>query len=152
MLGSVEMGKRLSSARGSQSEKQKSYVIEVSTINRRESEEMYPFFSFKFRLEKIFLAKFRYRDRTTIVGHILSSINRDPKGKTKTSIMRSANLNFDQVNKYLDMLTLCDFVKARHPMNGEDLVRYRLTGTGLSFLKNFEAWRLVLESYRRRII
>ena len=113
---------------------------------------MYPTFLFNLGFEKTFLARFKYRDRTTIVGHILESLNRDPQGRTKTNIMRAANLNFDQVNKYLDMLMLCDFIKAKHPLNGEELVRYRLTERGLSFLRNFETWQLVLETYRQRMI
>lgn len=113
---------------------------------------MYPTSLFDLGFEKVFLAKFKYRDRTTIVGDILGSINRDPKGKTKTNIMRSANLNFDQVNKYLDMLMLCDFIKARHPLKSQELVRYRLTERGLGFLRNFEVWHLVLETYRQRMV
>ncbi len=112
---------------------------------------MYPTFLSNLGFDKIFLAKFKYRDRTTIVGDILESIKGEPKGKTKTSIMRSANLNFDQVNKYLDMLTLCDFVKAKIPLDGEELVRYRLTGRGLTFLRSFDAWHLALETYRQII-
>ncbi len=96
------------------------------------------------------VSKFKYRDRAGIVRDILETINRDPKGKTKTSIMRGANLNFEQVNKYLDFLVLCDAIKAANPLRSQELARYRLTQKGLKFLRNTEMWNLLMETYQRK--
>ena len=112
---------------------------------------MYPnLFSAAF--QRILLSSFKYRDRATIIGDILDAIYRDPKGKTKTSLMRSTNLNFDQANKYLNSLILCDIVRATDPLRSQEAARYRLTEKGVSLLKNFDLWQLVLESVRRRIV
>jgi len=101
---------------------------------------------------RILLSTFKYRDRATIIGDILDALYRDPRGKTKTSIMRATNLNFDQVNKYLDFLILCDIVKATDPLKRQELARYKLTEKGLNLLKNFDMWQLVLETFRQRIV
>jgi predicted transcriptional regulator len=101
---------------------------------------------------RILLSEFRYRDRATIIGDILDTIYRDTKGKTKTGLMRATNLNFDQVNKYLNFLMICDIVKATDPLRSQELARYRLTEKGVRFLKNFDMWHLVLETARQRII
>ena len=98
---------------------------------------------------KILLSSFKYRDRATIIGDILDTIYRDPKGKTKTSIMRSTNLNFDQANKYLDTLMLCDIVRASDPLRSQEVARYRLTAKGVNLLRNFDLWQMVLETFRR---
>ena len=112
---------------------------------------MYPnLFSVEFG--RIFLSTFKYRDRATIIGDILDTIYRAPKGKTKTSIMRSTNLNFDQANKYLNSLILCDIVKATDPLRSQELARYKLTEKGRSLLKNFDLWQLVLETFRQKIV
>jgi predicted transcriptional regulator len=81
---------------------------------------------------------------------ILETINRDPRGKTKTSIMRGANLNFGQANKYLDFLVLCDAIRAANPLKDQELARYRLTQRGLQFLRNTEMWNLMMNAYRRK--
>ena len=101
---------------------------------------------FSVQFGKILLSKFKYRDRVTIIGNILDTIQREPRGKTKTSIMRDANLNFEQANKYLHMLVLCDMVKATDPLHSQELVRYRLTERGFDLLREFEIWRLLLET------
>ena len=98
---------------------------------------------------RILLSEFRYRDRATIIGDILDTIYRDPRGKTKTSIMRATNLNFDQANKYLDTLMLCDIVRASDPLRSQELARYRLTSKGVNLLRNFDLWQIVLESFRQ---
>jgi len=103
-------------------------------------------------LGTIFLSRFKYRDRATIIGDILGTIYHDPRGKTKTGIMRSSNLNFNQANKYLDFLMLCDMVKATDPLRSQEAARYKLTEKGLHLLKNFDMWHLVLETFRRKII
>jgi predicted transcriptional regulator len=101
---------------------------------------------------RIFLSKFKYRDRATIIGDILDTIYRDPKGKTKTSLMRATNLNFDQANKYLNFLMLCDVVRATDPLRSQEVARYRLTEKGVSLLKNFDMWHLVLQTVSQRIV
>jgi predicted transcriptional regulator len=101
---------------------------------------------------RILLSKFTYRDRATIIGDILDTIYRDTKGKTKTGIMRATNLNFDQANKYLNFLMVCDIVKATDPLRSQELARYRLTETGIRFLKNFDMWHLVLATARQKIV
>lgn len=112
---------------------------------------MYPnLFSVEFG--RILLSKFIYRDRATIIGDILDAIYRDPKGKTKTGIMRGTNLNFDQANKYLSFLMLCDIVKATDPLRSQEIARYKLTEKGVRFLKNFDLWHLVLATARQRIV
>jgi len=112
---------------------------------------MYPnLFSREFG--RILLSNFKYRDRATIIGDILDTIYRDPKGKTKTSIMRSTNLNFDQANKYLSSLILCDIVRATDPLRSQEAARYRLTSKGVNLLKNFDLWQLVLETFRQKIV
>ncbi len=103
-------------------------------------------------LECLFLSRFKYRDRATIIGDILGTIYHEPKGKTKTGIMRSSNLNFNQANKYLDFLMLCDVVKATNPLRSQEAARYKLTEKGLRLLKNFDMWQLVLETFRQKII
>ena len=102
--------------------------------------------------EGIFPSKFKYRDRATIIADILDTIYRDPKGKTKTSIMRASNLNFGQANQYLDHLILCDIVKATDPLRSQEVARYKLTQKGVSFLRNSDTWHLILETFRKRIV
>ena len=101
---------------------------------------------------KTLLSRFKYRDRATIIGDILDTIYRDPKGKTKTGIMRSTNLNFDQANKYLNSLMLCDIVKVTDPLRSQQAARYRLTERGVVLLKNFDLWQLVLQTVRQGMI
>ena len=109
---------------------------------------MYPNLSIR-GFGRILLSSFKYRDRATIIGDILDTIYRDPKGKTKTALMRSTNLNFDQANKYLNSLILCDIVKATDPLRSQEAARYRLTERGVVLLKNFDLWQLVLDTFRQ---
>ncbi len=112
---------------------------------------MYPnLFSREFG--RMLLAKFKYRDRATIIGDILDTIYKDPNGKTKTSIMRSANLNLDQANKYLRFLILCDMVKTIDPLGTQEIGRYKLTGKGVNLLRNFDMWQLILETFRQKVV
>ena len=87
---------------------------------------------------RIFLSKFKYRDRATIVTDILDTIYRDPKGKTKTSIMRGANLNFAQANRYLELLLLRGFIKEIDPIRSQELGRYKPTKKGLQLARILE--------------
>jgi len=92
-----------------------------------------------------FKLSFKYRDRTSIIGDILSSISSDPKGKTKTSIMRGANLNFDQANKYLHLLALKGLIKLEGPLGHQEIARYRLTRKGLTILREATMWRFTFK-------
>lgn len=91
-------------------------------------------------------SRFKYRDRSGIVVDILHTVGFDAKGKTKTTIMRNANLNFDQVNKYLDLLMVHDIIRAEAPpgINGQEKARYRLTGRGFELLRDMETLRVAL--------
>jgi predicted transcriptional regulator len=113
---------------------------------------MYTNLSFRSFFDCVLISKFKYRDRASIIRDILETISRDPKGKTKTSIMRGANLNFEQVNKYLDFLIVCDAIRAADPLKSQELARYRLTRKGLKFLRNSEMWSLVMYAYQRKPI
>jgi len=99
---------------------------------------------------KIFLSGFRYRDRASIIGDILDSINTDPRGRTKTSIMRGANLSLDQVNKYLQHLVLCGFISPADPVESQELARYRLTEKGVRLAREADKWRLSLALHHRK--
>jgi len=94
---------------------------------------------------KILLSGFKYRDRRTIIGDILGTVHREPRGKTKTSIMRGANLNFDQVNKYLQLLILRGLIKVDVPIRSQEIARYRVTEKGLQLTRTLEIGRLILK-------
>jgi len=111
---------------------------------------MYTNLSFSFVFGKILHSRFKYRDRANIIGDILDSINSDPKGKTKTSIMRGANLSLEQTNKYLDLLVVCDVIRAAEPLKSQELARYKLTQKGLRFVRDFETWRYAFEILYRK--
>ena len=113
---------------------------------------MFPNLSLSWVFGRIFHSGFRYRDRTTIIGDILDSVNGDPRGKTKTSIMRSANLSFDQTNKYIDLLMICDVLKAADPLKSQELGRYKLTERGFKLAREFGTWRFLFEAAHRKII
>jgi predicted transcriptional regulator len=97
-------------------------------------------------------SKFKYRDRISIVTDILDAVSDDPQGKTKTGIMRSANLNFDQANKYLHLLILCDLLKAKDPLESYEVARYRLTGKGLEIARHLTALQFALEPLLKKPI
>jgi len=101
-------------------------------------------------LDVVSIFRFKYRDRGVIVRDILETITDDPKGKTKTSIMRGANLNFQQVNKYLDFLVVCDIIRTTSPVRSQELGRYRLTQKGLRFLRSTEMWNMAMYAYQHR--
>ena len=85
------------------------------------------------------LCAFKYRDRVTIIGDILKTVkNSSGKGKRKTQIMQSANLNYDQVNKYLALLISNGYLKPECSEIHKGPV-YRATSKGLDFVKFLEA-------------
>jgi predicted transcriptional regulator len=85
---------------------------------------------------RIFSA-FKYRDRTTIIGDILKSVQESKDGKKKTQIMQSANLNFVQFDKYMRYLLKCGLISIT------DKGRIDITVEGAKFL--------VLLEYRRTL-
>ena len=86
--------------------------------------------------------EFKYRDRVSIISDILRTVtNSSGKGKRKTQIMQSANLNYDQVNKYLSFLINNGYIKIEHSeIYGRPV--YRATSKGLNFVKFLETENL----------
>lgn len=75
--------------------------------------------------------RFQKRDRVTIIADILKSLNYSKRGRRKTNIMQSANLSYDQLNKYLDLLMRNGYVVVEGQM-------YKPTSRGLEFLETVE--------------
>ncbi len=82
---------------------------------------------------------FKKRDRVTIIADILKSVKYNPRGKKKTNIMQTANLSFEQMNKYLDLLLRNGYVIVDGQM-------YKPTSRGLAFLESVEADYLKLKT------
>lgn len=78
------------------------------------------------------------RDRATIIADILKSMRFSPQGKRKTKIMRTANLSYDQLNKYLDLLLRNGYVIVEGQV-------YKPTSRGLEFLETIESSYLKLK-------
>lgn len=74
------------------------------------------------------LHAFKYRDRTTIISDILKTVKTSKKGRKKTQIMQSANLNYAQTKKYLNYLTDCGFLVVTERQT------YVITNEGSRFL------------------
>jgi len=111
---------------------------------------MYTNLSIYLVFRNILLSGFKYRDRAKIIVDILDSVSSEPKGKTKTSIMRGANLNFDQVNTYLSYLVALGLIKPGDPLNSREEARYKVTTKGLKLVKDIDMWRYVLAPSQRR--
>jgi len=79
------------------------------------------------------------RSRFEIVGGILS-LTRD--GARKTSIIYRANLNFNVVNRYLDLLIQERLISLTH---GSER-RYKTTEKGLEFLKAYKTLKGVAKN------
>jgi len=133
--------------------------IEQSSISERDiillfqykrGESMHNNLSFDIISRNILLSRFKYRDRAKIIVDILDSVSGEPKGKTKTSIMRGVNLNFDQVNTYLFHLASLGLVKLGDPLTSQEAARYKVTTKGLKLVKDLDIWRYVLASSQRR--
>lgn len=112
---------------------------------------MYTNLSFDIIFRNIRLSRFKYRGRANIIVDILDSISSESKGKTKTSIMRSANLNLDQANTYLHHLVLLGLIKPREPLKSQEAARYKLTANGLKLVKDIKIWRYVLTPQRKLV-
>jgi len=76
---------------------------------------------------------FKHRDSAEIMADILKAVEKSSRGIRKTNIMQSANLSFDQVNKYLDLLIRNGYIIT------QDGYVYKPTEKGLKFLENLQA-------------
>jgi predicted transcriptional regulator len=74
------------------------------------------------------------RGRFEIMGEILTITADGTEGAVKTSIVYRANLNFNIVNKYLNMLLKEDLVSVA---NGSTM-RYKTTERGHKFLDMYK--------------
>jgi len=84
--------------------------------------------------------QFKYRGRFNIVLDILDQITQDPRGKTRTDIKDDARLSYDQLNKYVDLLLLCDFIVGKSSRYGDrEITRYVLTQQGEELIKQIRA-------------
>ncbi len=72
---------------------------------------------------------FKYRDRVSIIGDILEAVKNSRKGRRKTQIMQSANLNYSQTKKYLDYLLDCGYLMVT------ERETYTITNEGSRFLQ-----------------
>lgn len=79
---------------------------------------------------------FKYRDRISIIGDILATVRNARKGRRKTQIMQSANLNYAQTKKYLDYLLDCGYLVVT------EKERYVITHEGSRFLQLVDLQRI----------
>jgi len=78
------------------------------------------------------------RNDYDIILDILDSI-KAKESLTKTVIMRACNLNFGQVNRYLDFMIRHDLVRAVWPQKRTtELARYKITPQGVEFTEAFQ--------------
>lgn len=75
---------------------------------------------------------FKYRDRGAIIGDILRTVKNSRKGRRKTQIMQSANLNYTQTKKYLNHLIACGYLVVT------EKEKYVITHEGSRFLQLVE--------------
>jgi predicted transcriptional regulator len=103
---------------------------------------------------KILMSQFKHRGRVGIVVDILDTVRRNhPHGRTKTQIMRGARLSYDQTCRYLDFLTLCDFVRGQKISQGDrELVSYTLTRNGFELFKQVRVLYMALELIDQKLV
>ena len=82
------------------------------------------------------------RTRFEIIGEILSLAANGAGGAAKTSIVYRANLNFNVVNRYLDLLSKEGLVSIRKGT----AVRYRITEKGRMFLDAYKNLKSIAEN------
>jgi predicted transcriptional regulator len=78
---------------------------------------------------------------------ILDQVKRDPEGKTRTEIKDEARLSYEQLQKYIDLLLLCDFMVGKNSRYGDrEITRYTFTQQGQELVKQIRglyfAWSL----------
>ena len=91
--------------------------------------------------------RFKYRGRFDIMLDILDQVKRDPDGKTRTEIKDEARLSNEQLQKYIDLLLLCDFIVGKNSRYGDrEITRYSLTQHGQELVKQIRglyfAWSM----------
>jgi predicted transcriptional regulator len=84
------------------------------------------------------MSSFGKRDRVTILKDILEAARRSKEGRRKTQLIQSANLNHNQVTKYLNLLLVNGLV-----ISCDD--KYRITERGLHFVKTLESLNITLK-------
>jgi len=92
--------------------------------------------------------QFKYRGRFNIVLDILDQVQHDPEGKTRTEIKEDARLSYGQLQKYMDLLLLCDFIAGKNSRYGDrEITRYVLTQQGQELVKQIQglyfAWSML---------
>lgn len=96
---------------------------------------------------RVLLAQFKNRGRIGIVVDILDSVQRNhPRGRTKTQIMRAARLSYEQTCRYIDFLTLCDYVRGEKVRQGDrEFVNYHLTPQGFEVFRQLYTLHAAIE-------
>jgi len=86
---------------------------------------------------KVLLSQFKNRGRMGIVVDILGTVQcNHPRGRTKTQIMRGARLSYEQTCRYLEFLTLCDYIRGEKIRQGDrEFTSYCLTSQGYELFK-----------------
>lgn len=99
---------------------------------------------------KILLSTFKYRSRLGIVIDILELLKKSPEGMTRSTIMNYARLNHKQTKRFINLLMVCDLIRAETLDYGKrKLTCYALTHHGYELLETFQNMhfaRTLLES------
>lgn len=104
-------------------------------------------------LLKTLLTQFKNRGRIGIVVDILDTVQRNPRGRTKTQIMRGARLSYEQTCRYLDFLMLCDYVRGAKIRHGDrEMTSYNLTPQGFELFKQLYALQTATELLTRKFV
>ena len=105
-------------------------------------------------LLKILWAQFKNRGRIGIVVDIMDTVSRThPRGRTKTQIMRGARLSYEQTCRYLDFLTMCDYIRGQRIQQGDrELVSYSLTPQGFELFRQLHTLHSAMELLTQRIV
>jgi predicted transcriptional regulator len=75
---------------------------------------------------------------------ILNTIQHSRDGKTKTNIMRGANLNYEQVTTYLHVLLISDLIRVNGP-------KYSVTTKGLELANELQRLSFSIQLIYRRV-
>jgi len=75
------------------------------------------------------------RDSITILADILKALNLS-KPTRKMSLVYKANLNFERIKRYLDLLLTAGLVEMT--VSADHVVSYRITNKGREFLIGYE--------------
>jgi len=88
---------------------------------------------------------FKYRDRVSIILDILACLMKGGKGEKKTRIMQNANLSFNQVNRYLELMLASGYVEidSTAGLRGSSMIK--ITDRGMQFLRILRSQQLELK-------